>query len=271
MSGLFDLTGKVALVTGATGVLGGEMARALAQHGAKVAILGRNRERAEGLVATLTQQGYDALATPADVLDRASLEGALAAILKRFGRLDVLVNAAGGNMPGATLQPGDSFFALEESALRDVVDLNFMGTLLPTQLFGEALTKGGEGSIINISSMAAMRSITRVVGYSAAKAAVDNLTRWLAMEFGQRYEGALRVNAIAPGFFVADQNRRLLLEEDGSLTARGRSIVDHTPLGRFGEAAELSGTLVWLASSASRFVTGVVVPVDGGFAVTSGV
>ena len=146
-----------------------------------------------------------------------------------------------------------------------------MGTVLPTQVFGAVMTEGGAGSIINVSSMAAMRSITRVVGYSAAKAAVDNLTRWLAMELGQRYQGAMRVNAIAPGFFVGNQNRRLLLNEDGSLTERGRTIIDHTPLGRFGEAEELLGTLVWLCSDASRFVTGVVVPIDGGFAVTSGV
>ncbi|MCC6310009.1 MAG: SDR family oxidoreductase [Trueperaceae bacterium] len=269
--GRFDLTGRVALVTGATGVLGGEMARGLAAHGAKVAVLGRNAERAEELAAGLASEGYEALATPADVLDRPSLERAREAIMKRFGRLDVLVNAAGGNMPGATLLPGASFLELGEEPMREVIDLNYMGTVLPIQVFGAELAKGGHGSIVNISSMAALRAITRVVGYSAAKAAIDNLTRWLAMEFGRQYGGGLRVNAMAPGFFIGNQNRRLLLEEDGSLTARGRTIIDHTPLGRFGEPEELVGTLVWLCSDASRFVTGVVVPVDGGFAVTSGV
>ncbi len=267
----FNLTGRVALVTGATGVLGGEMARGLAAHGAKVAVLGRNAERAEELAADLASEGYEALATPADVLDRAALERARAALLERFGRVDILVNAAGGNMSGATLAPGASFLDLGEEPMRGVIDLNYMGTVLPIQVFGAELAKGGCGSIVNISSMAALRAITRVVGYSAAKAAIDNLTRWLAMEFGRQYGGGLRVNAMAPGFFIGNQNRRLLLEEDGSLTARGRTILDHTPLGRFGEPEELVGTLVWLCSDASRFVTGVVVPVDGGFAVTSGV
>lgn len=267
----FDLTGRVALVTGATGVLGGAMAHGLAARGAKVAVLGRNAERAEQLAAELKAAGADALATPADVLDRISLEAAKRLIVERFGRLDILVNAAGGNLPGATLQPGASFFELGEEPMREVVDLNLMGTVLPIQVFGQALADGGHGAIVNVSSMAALRAITRVVGYSAAKAAVDNLTRWLAVEFGGRYGGALRVNAMAPGFFIGNQNRRLLLEEDGSLTARGRAIIEHTPLGRFGEADELVGTLVWLCSDASRFVTGVVVPVDGGFAVTSGV
>lgn len=268
---LFDLTGRVALVTGATGVLGGEMARGLAARGAKVAVLGRNAERARELAERLVAEGHDAIATPADVLQRAQLEGARDAILARFGRLDVLVNAAGGNMPGATLQPGANFFELAEAPMREVVDLNYMGTVLPIQVFGPELAKGGHGSIVNVSSMAALRAITRVVGYSSAKAAIDNLTRWLAMEFGRQHGGALRVNALAPGFFIGNQNRRLLLEEDGSLTPRGSTIIDHTPLGRFGEPEELVGTLVWLCSDASRFVTGVVVPVDGGFAVTSGV
>lgn len=270
-SELFSLSGRTALVTGATGVLGGAMARGLAQRGAKVAVLGRNAERAEQLADELRAEGHDAMAAPGDVLDRAALEAVREGVLERFGRLDILVNAAGGNMPGATLQPGDSFLDLGEGPLREVMDLNFMGTVLPVQVFGAALSEGGHGSIINVSSMAAMRAITRVVGYSAAKAAIDNLTRWLAVEFGRQYGGALRVNALAPGFFIGNQNRRLLLEEDGSLTPRGRTIIDHTPLGRFGEAEELVGTLVWLASDASRFVTGVVVPVDGGFAVTSGV
>lgn len=267
----FDLKDRVAVITGATGVLGGVMARGLAAHGVRVAVLGRNAANAAALVEQIEAAGGAALATPADVLQKDQLERVRDAVMERWGRLDILVNAAGGNMPGATLQPGESFFELGESPMREVVDLNFMGTVLPTQVFGAAMANGGGGSIINVSSMAAMRAITRVVGYSAAKAAVDNLTRWLAMELGQRYQGAMRVNALAPGFFVGNQNRRLLLNEDGSLTDRGRTIIDHTPLGRFGEPEELLGTLVWLCSDASRFVTGVVVPIDGGFAVTSGV
>ncbi len=268
---LFDLSGRVALITGATGVLGGAMARGLAARGAKVAVLGRNEERAAELAAQLTAEGAEAMPAPADVLDRASLESVKERITARWGRIDVLVNAAGGNMPGATLQPGASFFDLGAVPMREVVDLNYMGTVLPIQVFGPALAAGGHGSIVNISSMASLRSITRVVGYGAAKAAIDNLTRWLAMAFGTEFGGALRVNAMAPGFFIGNQNRALLLEPDGSLTPRGKQIIDHTPLGRFGEPEELVGTLVWLCSDASRFVTGVVVPVDGGFAVTSGV
>lgn len=267
----FDLSGHVAVITGATGVLGGVMARGLAARGVKVAVLGRNVGNATALVSEIESAGGTALATPADVLDEAALLEVREQVLGSWGQIDILINAAGGNMPGATLQPGESFFELGEAPMRDVVDLNFMGTVLPTKVFGSAMGERGSGNIINVSSMASMRAITRVVGYSAAKAAVDNLTRWLAMELGQRYQGGIRVNAIAPGFFVGNQNRRLLLNDDGSLTARGQTIIDHTPLGRFGEPEELLGTLVWLCSDASRFVTGVVVPIDGGFAVTSGV
>lgn len=264
----FDLKGKVAVVTGGTGALGSVMAAGLVEAGASVAIMGRNAERANEISERI---GNSAMAAPADVLDTDQLEAARDSVLERHGRIDILVNAAGGNLPGATLPPGGSFFDLEPDAMRQVVDLNYMGTVLPIRVFGEHLAKGDAGGIINISSMAALKSITRVVGYSAAKAAIDNLTRWLAMEFGREYGGALRVNAIAPGFFVGEQNRRLLLEEDGSLTERGKTIIAHTPMGRFGEAEELIGTLIWLASDASRFVTGVVVPVDGGFAAASGV
>lgn len=268
---LFDLTGRVAIVTGGTGVLGGAMARGLAAAGAKVAVVGRNAVNAEAVAGAITEAGGTGVATPADVLDQAQLEAVRDRVLGRWGRIDVLVNAAGGNMPGATLGPERTFFDLDQAAMRQVMDLNLMGTLLPTQTFGRAMADAGRGSIVNISSMAALRAITRVAGYSAAKAGVDNLTRWLAVEFGRQYGGGVRVNAIAPGFFIGEQNRRLLTEEDGSLTARGQTVIDHTPLGRFGEADELLGTLVWLCSDASRFVTGVVVPVDGGFSAFSGV
>ncbi len=271
MAEIFDLRGRVVLVTGATGVLGGAMARGLARAGAKVAVLGRRAERAEQVAAEIRDAGDEAMAVPADVLDRLQLDAVRDRLLASWGRVDVLVNAAGGNMPGATLAPGAPVTELQEGAMREVMELNFMGTLLPIQAFAGALAAQGVGSVVNVSSMAAMRAITRVTGYSAAKAAVDNLTRWLAMDFGRSHGGALRVNAIAPGFFVGEQNRRLLLNEDGSLTERGQRIIDHTPMGRFGAADELLGTVQWLASDASRFVTGVVVPIDGGFSVYSGV
>ncbi|MBA2667761.1 MAG: SDR family oxidoreductase [Trueperaceae bacterium] len=267
----FRLDGRVAIVTGATGVLGGVMAHGLAAAGARVAVLGRNAARAEELAAAIEASGGEALATPADVLDVDALAHVRDEVLGRWSQIDMLINVAGGNVAGATLGPDDTPFDLDPAAMREVVDLNFMGTVLPTQVFGKAMAERKRGVIITISSMAAMRSITRVVGYSAAKAAVDNLTRWLAMDLGRRYGGGIRVNAIAPGFFVGNQNRHLLLEGDGSLTERGRAIVEHTPLGRFGKPEELVGTLVWLCSDASSFVTGIVVPVDGGFSVTSGV
>jgi NAD(P)-dependent dehydrogenase (short-subunit alcohol dehydrogenase family) len=230
------------------------MAAGLAAAGARVAVLARR-----------APEDADVFALTADVLRRDELIAARERLLERWGRVDILVNAAGGNVPGATLDPGASVFDLREDAFRQVVDLNLAGTLLPTQVFGEAM--GGEGAIVNVSSMAATRAITRVVGYGAAKAAVENLTRWLAAELAP----AVRVNAIAPGFFIGEQNRALLLEPDGALTARGRAIIERTPAGRFGEAEELVGTLLWLCGPGARFVTGTVVSVDGGFSAFSGV
>jgi NAD(P)-dependent dehydrogenase (short-subunit alcohol dehydrogenase family) len=272
---LFDLSGKVAVVTGATGVLGGAMARGLAMAGARVGVLGRRKERAEEVAAEVGNRGGEALALPADVLNGEQLEDARDAVLERWGRVDVLVNVAGGNVPAATVGEDATFFGLPEEPLREVFDLNLLGTMLPSQVFGEPMTGGQssevEGSIVNISSMAAQKPLTRVVGYSAAKAAVENLTRWLAVELAHKYGPGLRVNAIAPGFFLGEQNRALLIYEDGSLTERGQAIVEHTPARRFGEPEELVGTLIWLCSPAARFVTGVVVPVDGGFGAFSGV
>ena len=267
----FDLTGKVAVVTGGTGVLGGALVRGLAAAGAKVGVLGRRTVKADEVVEEVRAAGGDALALTADVLDRAQLEGARAQLLERWGRLDILVNAAGGNRPDATVVGELSFFDVDMAALSGVINLNLLGSILPSQVFGESMVKAGAGSIINISSMAAQRPLTRVVGYGAAKAALDNFTRWLAVELAQTYGPGLRVNAVAPGFFVGEQNRNLLLNADDSLTARGQQIINHTPLGRFGEPEELTGTVVWLASDASKFVTGVVVPVDGGFSAFSGV
>lgn len=267
----FGLEGKVCVVTGATGVLGGVMARGIAAAGARVAVLGRRADVAEELAAAIREAGGEALATPADVLDPSALERVRDGLLREWGSVDLLVNAAGGNQPGATLRPDQSVLDLDETAMRQVMDLNFFGTLLPTQVFLAPMVERGRGAIVNVSSMAADRAITRVAGYSAAKAAVENLTRWLAVTLAKRHGPGIRVNAIAPGFFVGEQNRSLLFEPDGTLTPRGRTIIDNTPMGRFGEAEELLGALFWLLSDASRFVTGVVVPVDGGFSAFSGV
>ncbi|MDX1637784.1 MAG: SDR family oxidoreductase [Balneolaceae bacterium] len=268
---LFDLTGKVAIVTGGTGVLGGAMAKGLAAAGAKVGILGRSRDSAEENVNDIEKTGGEAIPLMADVLVKKDLQAARDKVMDNWGRIDILVNAAGGNMAGATINPEDSFLDLEDEALENVMDLNFLGTYHPTKIFGEDMIKHKRGSIIHISSMAADRAITRVLGYSAAKAAVDNFTKFLATELAQKYGDGLRVNAIAPGFFIGEQNRDLLLNEDGSLTDRGQTIVDNTPMKRFGEKEELIGTAIWLASDASRFVTGTVIPVDGGFSAFSGV
>jgi NAD(P)-dependent dehydrogenase (short-subunit alcohol dehydrogenase family) len=268
---LFDLSGRVAVVTGGSGVLGRAMALGLARAGARVGVLGRRAAQAEAVAAEIDAAGGAGMALVADVLRREALEAARDAITERWAAPDILVNAAGGNVAGATLQAGGSFFEMPETALREVVDLNLFGTLLPSQVFGAAMGAGGAGAIVNVSSMAAQRTISRVVGYSAAKAAVENFTRWLAVELAMRYGAGVRVNALAPGFFVGEQNRRLLLNEDGSLTARGQAIIQHTPAGRFGEPDELVGPLVWLCSPAAAFVNGVVVPVDGGFSTASGV
>lgn len=275
----FSLEGKVAVVTGGTGVLGGAMARGLAAAGARVAILGRRKDRAREVAEEVAAAGHEAIPLPADVLDEESLQAALQTLLNRWGRMDILINSAGGNRPDATVFGDLTFFNVPRSALEGVVGLNFTGTVLPIQIFGEPMAEQGTGSIINISSMAAQKVLTRVMGYSAAKAAVDNLTKWLAVDLAEKHGPGLRVNAIAPGFFIGEQNRALLIEEDAPpgpnnvpvLTERGQQIVDHTPMGRFGEPDELIGAAIWLASDASRFVTGIVVPVDGGFSASSGI
>lgn len=267
----FSLAGKVAVVTGGTGVLGGAMARGLATAGAKVAIVGRRADKAAEVAAAISAAGGEAMPLPADVLDAGSLRTARESLLANFGRVDILLNAAGGNMPGATVFGDLTFFTMQPTDFERVVQLNLTGTLLPSQFFGEPMAAQGSGVIINISSMTAQKPLTRVLGYGNAKAAIDNFTRWLAVELAQKYGAGLRVNAIAPGFFIGEQNRGFLLNPDGTYTARGQSIIDHTPLKRYGAPDELVGTAVWLASDASRFVTGVVVPVDGGFSAFSGI
>lgn len=268
---LFDCTGDVAVVTGGTGVLGGAMARGLADVGAWVAILGRREEKAQKVAQEIEEHGGKAMAAPADVLDREELEGARKRVLDRWGRIDALVHAAGGNVSGATVGPEEEWFDADWEPLDDVVRLNLQGSFYASQVFGEPMAEQGSGSIVHISSMAAQKPLTRVVGYSAAKAGVDNFTEWLSVELAHKYGEGLRVNAIAPGFFIGEQNRDLLLDEDGTLTHRGRTIIDHTPMDRFGEPEDLVGTVVWLCSDASRFVTGAVVPVDGGFSAFGGI
>jgi NAD(P)-dependent dehydrogenase (short-subunit alcohol dehydrogenase family) len=268
---LFSLEGKIAIVTGGTGVLGGALARGLAAAGASVGILGRRAQQAASVAGEISRSGGTALPLAADVLDRGQLEAARDLVMQTWSGIDILVNAAGGNFPDATVAGERTFFNLGQDALNQVFRLNLNGSILPSQVFGEAMIARGAGSIINISSMAAQKPLTRVVGYAAAKAAIDNFTKWLAVELAQKYGPGMRVNAIAPGFFVGEQNRAMLLNDDDTLTARGQLIIDHTPMRRFGEPGELVGTAIWLASDAARFVTGIVVPVDGGFSAFGGV
>ena len=268
---IFSLEGKVAVVTGGTGVLGSVMCKALANAGAKVAIIGRRKDAADVLAKEITKAGGAAIGISADVLQQQQLIEARKLVLDHFGSIDILVNGAGGNMPGATIGPDKTFLDLKIEDFQKVVDLNLTGTVLPSQIFGETMINSKKGVIINISSMSAILPLTRVVGYSAAKAAVSNFTQWLAVEMVKKFGEGIRVNAIAPGFFLTEQNRTLLTNPDGSLTARGQSIIQSTPYGRFGEADELSGTLIWLCSDASKFVSGIVVPVDGGFSAFAGV
>jgi len=268
---LFDVRGKTAVITGGTGVLGKAMAHGLAEAGANVVILGRNQASGDEAVQAITQRGQKALFVQADVLDADQLNKAKAAVLAQYGAIDILVNAAGGNLPGAVIMPDKNFFDLDMKEFDKVVDLNLSGTVLPTKVFGEVMAKQKTGVIINIASLASFRPLTRVVGYSASKAAVDSFTQWLAVEMARKFGEGIRVNAIAPGFFLTEQNRTLLTNADGSYTARGESAIRQTPFGRFGKPDELVGTLIWLCSDASKFVSGVTVPVDGGFNVFGGV
>jgi NAD(P)-dependent dehydrogenase (short-subunit alcohol dehydrogenase family) len=268
---LFDINGRVIVITGATGVLAGSAGRYFASQGAHVVFLGRDQSKLDRAIAETNGLPGQTVGYSCDVLDRAGLEKVRDEIVKRFGRVDVLINAAGGNQPGATITPEKTFLDLDLAAYRQVLGLNLDGTVVPSLVFAKTFADQKSGNIINFSSMAAAQAITRVIGYSNAKAAIDNFTKWLAVEFAKKFGAGLRVNAIAPGFFVADQNRRLLLNEDGTPTARGQSVLTKTPFNRFGEAPELHGTLHFLVSDASAFVTGTVIPVDGGFSCYSGV
>ena len=270
---IFDLTDRVYVVTGATGTLAGAAANYLASQGARVAYLGRSQAKLDEALARCRALSPRAqcLGLVADVLDRAALERARDQVLKEWGRVDGLLNGAGGNMPGATISPDKSFTDLDFDSFRQVVELNLDGTVLPSLVFTPPMTDGGRGSIVNYTSVAVPQAITRVIGYSAAKAGVENFTRWLAVDLGRRTGGKVRVNALMPGFFLGEQNRRMLVNEDQSLTERGKLIIQNTPFGRFGEPDELHGAIHYLLADASRFVTGTVLAVDGGFSVFSGV
>jgi len=272
MKELFDLTGKVTVITGAGGVLCGAMAKALAKVGAKVAVLDLNEAAAVKVVDNIKTAAGDAVAVKCDVLDKDSLETAKDKVNAEFGKVDILINGAGGNKKEATTSPEMPFFDIPADAVSSVFDLNFLGTFLPAQVFGKHMAERGDGVILNISSMNAFRPLTKIAAYSAAKAAVSNFTQWLAVHMCQNYSKDIRVNAIAPGFFLTKQNRFLLTDEKtGELTPRGKSIIDHTPMARFGQPDELVGTVLWLLSDAAKFVTGIVVPIDGGFSAFSGV
>ena len=265
------LKDKVAIITGGNGVLGGAIAMGLASQGVKVAILGRTEHSVQARVDQIKQSKGQSIGLIADVLDQASLECASETIIKKWGKIDILVNGAGGNLKGATIADQDNFFDLSFDDFDKVTQLNLKGTLLPTFVFGKSMAKQGKGSVLNISSMSAQQAITRIVGYSASKAAVDNFTKWLAVEMALKYGEGIRVNAIAPGFFIREQNRALLLQDDGSLTQRGKTIVEQTPMKRFGKPEELQGVVNWLVSDQASFVTGVIIPIDGGFSAFSGV
>ncbi len=269
---LFDVTGRCVAITGGAGVLCSAMAKALAKRGAKICVIDYDALRGNELCKEIENDGGFAIPVQANVLDRDEIREAFSCAVQSMGQVDVLINGAGGNRKEATCNVDTTFFELPADALRWVFDLNCLGTMLPCQVFGRHMAERGEGIIINVSSMNAFRPLTNIAAYSSAKAAVSNFTQWLAVYMAQRHSTNIRVNALAPGFFLTDQNRFLLMDEDtGNLTPRGKQILGHTPQGRFGEPDDLVGTLVWLMSDASRFVTGCVVPVDGGFNAYSGV
>lgn len=265
MNELFSIEGKVVVITGGNGVLGQSISKYLAAQGAKLAILGRKVETGEKLVQEIKEQGGQARFFVTDVLNVEKVQENLQDILKEYGRVDSLINAAGGNMPGATISPEGTFFDLNPEAFRTVLDLNLTGTVIPSQVFLKPMVEQGAGTIVNFTSMAAFRPMTRVCGYAAAKAGISNFTAYMAHEVALKFGEKFRVNAIAPGFFLTEQNRLLLTDGNGNLTQRGQDVIRQTPFKRFGEAQELCGTIQYLISDASKFVTGTVAVVDGGF------
>lgn len=271
MSTVFSLQGKVIIVTGATGILGEAFINGIANAGGIVGVLGRNEKVANERVDAIIKNGGQAIALIADVTNELDLIKAREILLSKYGKIDGLVNAAGGNMPDAVVQPGQDVFQLNIEALQQVMNLNLFGTILPTQVFGEAIKNTGSGSVVNISSVSSDHALTRVLGYSLAKSAIDSYTRWFSVELANRFGDKIRMNSIVPGFFLTEQNRRLLTNEDGSLTERGNLIIQNTPFSRFGNPDELIGALIWLLSDASKFVTGSKVTLDGGFSAFSGV
>jgi NAD(P)-dependent dehydrogenase (short-subunit alcohol dehydrogenase family) len=269
---MYDFSGKTVAITGGAGVLGSEMAGALAGCGAKVAILDMNEEAGKALIERMGERGKQIFFFKFNALDRESVAQTAQDVIKSMGKLDCLINGAGGNKPQATTSAELKFFDLPTDALRWVFDLNVLGTILPCQAFGKIMAEQGYGTILNISSMNSFRPLTRIPAYSAAKAAVSNFTQWLAVHMAQEYSPKIRVNAIAPGFFLTNQNRFLMTDkETGDWTLRGKTIIGHTPMGRLGESRDLFGCVLWLLSPASEFVTGVVIPIDGGFSAFSGV
>ena len=265
------VAGKIIVVSGATGVLGESMTRSLAESGAQVVILGRTTSKVDALVKAISEDGFKAIGLVADVTSKDDLLKAKVQLEAEFGYIDVLINAAGGNMKGAVIGPDQSLHDVDLDAMRQVIDLNYIGSFLPIQVFLPLLEKSNNPSVLNISSVSAHLPLTRVMGYSSAKSAIENLTQYLAVEFAQKMKTPIRVNALAPGFFLTEQNRELLTNADGSLTARGETIIKHTPLGKFGNPEDLHGAIHWLCSDAANFVTGTVVTVDGGFKAFSGV
>ncbi len=265
MKNLFDIKGQVVVITGGTGVLGKAIAIHLAEEGAKIVILGRKAEVGNALVNEIKQKGGEAMFLTTDVMNRNALEQNLTDILAAYGRVDALLNAAGGNMPGATIAPTGTFFDLKVEEFQKVLELNLLGTVLPTQVFLKPMVNQKKGAIVNFSSMAAFRPLTRVCGYAAAKAGISNFTAYMATEVAKKFGEGIRVNAIAPGFFLTEQNRSLLTNPDGTWTERGQDVIRQTPFGRMGRAEELCGTIQYLISEASSFVTGTVAIVDGGF------
>lgn len=268
---LFNIKDKVIVITGGTGVLGGSVAESLAASGSKIIILGRDQQTVDNKALEITKKSGFAVGYTTNILDKKSVENVRDLILEQFGKIDVLINVAGGNMPGATIGEDQTIFNINIEDFKTVTELNLNGTVIPSIVFGEVMAKQKQGSIINFSSVAANRIITRVAGYSAAKAAMENFTKWLAVELATKFGDGLRVNAITPGFFIGNQNRRLLTNEDGTYTKRGETILNNTPMKRFGKAEELNGAVHFLCSDASKFITGAVIPVDGGFSAFSGV